>query len=150
MRTRSTTLRDEMLGRMTRLEARSSGTGPTSPLARYLSFGDYLDASYGDPVLARALADQITSENPGVVPPSWVSQIAGIGTFTRPAVTALGGAKSLGSTGMTLDYPYLDPALDLDTVVAEQAAEKTEIASVKVKILRGSNPIETYAGGSDV
>jgi hypothetical protein len=51
---------------------------------------------------------------------------------------------------MSLDYPYLDPALDLDTVVAKQLAEKTEIASVKVKLLKGSNPIDTFAGGSDV
>ena len=51
---------------------------------------------------------------------------------------------------MELDWPYLDPALNLDTIVAKQAAEKTQIASVKVKILKGSQPIDTYAGGSDV
>jgi hypothetical protein len=122
----------------------------SGPLARFLTFGDYLDAAYGDPLLARALADQITTENPGVVPPAWVSTIAGIGTFTRPAITALGGARSLGSSGMELDWPYLDPALDLDTIVGQQIAEKTEITSVKVKILKGSSPIATYAGGSDV
>jgi hypothetical protein len=143
-------LREDLVGRMTRLEARSSGGSSGGPLGRFLTFGDYLDASYGDPVLARALADQITTENPGVVPPSWVSTIAGIGTFSRPAVTALGGARSLGASGMELDWPYLDPALDLDTIVAAQLAEKSEIASVKVKILKGSSPITTAAGGSDV
>ena len=144
-------LREEMLGRMTTLEARSAGRSSSGgSLGRFLTFGDYIDAAYGDPLLARALADQLTTDNPGVVPPSWVSTIAGITTFTRPAVTALGGPQSLGSTGMELDFPYLDPALDLDTVVAKQIAEKTEIASVKVKILKGSNAIETYAGGSDV
>jgi hypothetical protein len=145
-------LRTDMLDRMTRLEAagRSSSGGVSGPLARFLTFGDYLDAAYGDPLLARALADQITTENPGVVPPAWVSTIAGIGTFTRPAITALGGARSLGSSGMELDWPYLDPALDLDTIVGQQIAEKTEITSVKVKILKGSSPIATYAGGSDV
>jgi len=51
---------------------------------------------------------------------------------------------------MELDWPYLDPALNLDTIVAKQATEKTQIASVKVKILKGSQPIDTYAGGSDV
>ena len=70
--------------------------------------------------------------------PAWVATITGILVRPRPAITALGGARSLGSTGMELDWPYLDPALDLDTVVAKQAAEKTEIASVKVKILTGS------------
>jgi hypothetical protein len=143
-------LRTEMLGRMTALEAMGRGSPGGGPLARFLTFADYIDASYGDPLLARALADQITTDNPGVVPPSWVQTIAGIGTFTRPAITALGGAQSLGDTGMELDWPYLDPATDLDAIVAVQAAEKTEINSVKVKILKGSSPIATFAGGSDV
>jgi hypothetical protein len=51
---------------------------------------------------------------------------------------------------MVLNWPYLDPALDLDAVVALQAAQKTEINSVLVKILTGSAPIQTWAGGSDV
>jgi Escherichia/Staphylococcus phage prohead protease len=144
-------LRSEMLDRMTRLEATGrSASGPGGPLARFVTFADYLDASYGDPVLARALADQLTTDSPGIVPPSWVQTIAGIGTFTRPAVTALGGARSLGDSGMELDWPFLDPALDLDSIVGVQAAEKTDIVSVKVRILKGSSPIATYAGGSDV
>jgi hypothetical protein len=146
-------LRSELVGRMIALEG-GQASGSPSPLARFASFGAFVDAAYADPsaapLLARALADQLTTDSPGVVPPSWVSNIAGIIARPRPAVQALGGARSLGSEGMELDWPYLDPALDLDTIVAKQAAEKTEIASVKVKILKGSNPIETYAGGSDV
>ena len=76
--------------------------------------------------------------------------MAGILGFARPAVNALGGPASLGPTGMELDWPYLDPALNLDTIVAKQTAQKTEIASVKVKILKGSQAIDTYAGGTDV
>jgi hypothetical protein len=79
-----------------------------------------------------------------------VQNIAGISAFARPAVTALGGPRSLGASGMDLEWPYLDPATPLDTIVAKQAAEKTEIASVKVKILKATQPIDTYAGGSDV
>jgi HK97 family phage prohead protease len=146
-------LRSEMFGRMAALEA---GRGPngTAPLARFASFGAFVDASYNDPdaapLLARALVDQLTTDNPGVIQPAWVTDIKGILARPRPAIQALGGARSLGSSGMELDWPYLDPALDLDTIVGKQAAEKTEITSVKVKILKGSNPIETYAGGSDV
>jgi uncharacterized protein len=144
-------LRDEMLGRMTVLEARGGvGSSVGGPLARFATLGAYLDASYDDPLLARVLADQLSSDNPGVIPPSWASDIAGILGFARPAVIATGGPAPLGDSGMELDWPYLDPALDLNTVVAKQAAEKTQIASVKVKILKGSQPIDTYAGGSDV
>jgi phage head maturation protease len=146
-------LRRDLVGRMATLEA--GGRGPsTSPLARWASFGAYADAAYVDPdaapLLARVLADQLTGDNPGVVPPSWVSEVAGIMAAPRPAITALGGPASLGDTGMELDWPYLDPALNLDTLVAKQTAEKTQIASVKVKILKGSQPIDTYAGGSDI
>jgi phage head maturation protease len=146
-------LRRDMLGRFTALEARGAPMLP-HPLARFGSFGAYADAAYADadaaPLLARALADQLTTDNPGVIPPSWATEVAGILARPRPAIQALGGPASLGDTGMELDWPYLDPALNLDTVVAKQTAEKTQIASVKVKILKGSQPIDTYAGGSDV
>jgi phage head maturation protease len=147
-------VRRDLVGRMAALEARGGRGGAAHALAAYASLGDYADAVYADPalapLLARALVDQITSENPGVVPPAWVSTIAGIGTFARPAVTALGGPRSLGPSGMELDWPYLDPATPLDTIVAKQAAEKTQVASVKVKILKASQPIDTYAGASDL
>jgi len=146
-------LRDEMLGRMLALEARPNASA-SGPLARFATFGAFADAVYTNPddapLLARALADQLSSESPGVIPPAWVNDVAGILAFPRPAVTALGGARGLGDSGMEIDWPYLDPALSLDTIVAKQAAEKTQIASVKVKILKGSQPIDTYAGGSDV
>lgn len=146
-------LRTDLVGRMAMLEA-GGHIGTPAPLARFGSLGAYADAAYADaalaPLLGRALVDQLTTDNPGVMPPSWVSEVAGILARPRPAVTALGGPASLGDSGMELDWPYLDPALDLDTIVAKQAAEKTQIASVKVKILKGSQPIDTYAGGSDV
>ena len=142
-------LRRDLVGRMVALEARSSAPAPHL-LARYATFDEFATAAYDDPLLARALADQISSESPGVVPPSWASEVFGIGTFARPAVTATGGPGSLGDTGMEYDWPYVDPALPIDTVVAKQSAEKAQIASVKVKILKGSVPIDTYAGGSDV
>jgi phage head maturation protease len=143
-------LRSDMIQRLAVLEARGSGPANGGPLARFATFGEYLDASYSDPVLARVLADQLTTDNPGVIPPSWATEVAGILGFARPAVQATGGPASLGESGMELDWPYLDPALNLDTIVAKQATEKTQIASVKVKILKGSQPIDTYAGGSDV
>lgn len=147
-------LRRDMVGRFATLEAGGRAVGEPHLLARFGSFGEYADAAYVDPaaapLLARVLADQLTTDSPGVVPPAWVTEIAGIMAFPRPAITALGGPASLGDSGMELDWPYLDPALSLDTIVAKQTAEKTQIASVKVKILKGSQAIDTYAGGSDV
>jgi HK97 family phage prohead protease len=148
-------LRADMLRRFTALEAGAGrGVGPASPLARFATFAAFADAAFADPsvapLLARTLVDQITTDNPGVMQPSWIGEIGGLIARPRPAITALGGPRSLGDSGMELDWPYLDPTIDLDSVIAVQVAEKTEINSVKVKILKGTAPIATYAGGSDV
>jgi hypothetical protein len=147
-------LRTDLVGRMALLEAGGARSAAGSPLATFPTYVAYADAAFLDPtlrpLLARALVDQITPENPGVMQPTWLTEIAGILARPRPAVQALGGPRSLGDSGMEIDWPYVDPALDLDTVVAKQIAEKTEIASVKVKILKGTSPIATYAGGSDI
>jgi len=142
-------LRNDLVSRMAIIEAGGSRAG-ASPLARFDSLVEYFDAAYAEPVLGRVLADQISSLNPGVIPPAWATEVAGILGFARPAINATGGPAPLGDSGMELDWPYLDPALNLDTLVAKQATEKTQIASVLVKILKGSQAIDTYAGGSDV
>jgi len=146
-------VRRDLVGRMVALEARG-GRSSSHALAGYGSLVEYTDAAYLDPskgpLLARALLDQITTDNPGVIPPNWVGEIVGIMSRPRPAIEALGGPRSLGSSGMTIDWPYLDPALSLDAIVAKQTAQKTEINSVLVKLLKGSAPISTWAGGSDV
>jgi hypothetical protein len=147
-------LRADMQRRMTAIEAAGAGSRVVSPLARYATIVDYLDAAYADPevgqLLGRVLADQITSDNPGVMQPGWLTEVVGIMTFARPAISATGGPHALPREGMNLNWPYLDPALDLDAVIAVQAAQKTEINSVKVKLLTGVAAIATYAGGSDV
>jgi phage head maturation protease len=146
-------LRSDMLGRMTALEARGTGrAGGPHLLARWSTLGAYLADASADPesavLLARALADQITTDNPGVVPPSYLGEVRGILAVDRPAVAGFGGAAGLGSSGMSLHYPYFDG--DLATLVGKQTAEKTDIVSVKVSLKDGSFAISTYAGGSDI
>lgn len=144
-------LRGDMLGRMAALEARGSARS-ASPFAVYPTFADYLVASFDDgaaaALLARAFADQITTDNPGVMQPSYLGEVFGIIAQSRPAITAFGGARGLGASGMSLHWPFFDG--DLSVLVAKQATEKTDIASVKVSIKDGSTPVATYAGGSDV
>jgi len=145
-------LRRDMLGRMSSLEARSGSSSSSSPLARWGSLGAYLADATADPgsavLLARALADQRTVDSPGVIPPSFIADVKGIVDAARPAVDGFGGAASLGESGMSLSWPYY--AGDLTALVAKQIAEKTEITSVKVNLLEGTEPIATFAGGSDL
>lgn len=145
-------LRRDLLGRMASLEVRSGSAAGVHPMARWASLGEYLADASADPetavLLGRALADQTTADNPGVVPPSYLGEVAGIIAAARPAIDAFGGPRSLGSSGMSLHFPYFDG--NLLALVGKQAAEKTEITSVKVSLKDGQFPIETFAGGSDI
>lgn len=129
------------------------GAGPVSghPLAAYGSLGEFaraVRAGDEDALRAFAIADQITTDNPGVIPPNWMSDVQGIVDRGARAITALGGPASLGEAGMTVDWPYFDG--NLSAIVGAQAAEKTEVTSVKVSLKKGTTPLGTFAGGSDV
>lgn len=121
------------------------------PLGRFATFAEYARARWSDPTvpsLTAALADQITTNNPGVVPPAWLQEVRGIVEVGRPLIGALGGARSAPESGMEVDWPYFDG--DLYALVAEQAAQKTEITSVRVDLKRGMAALKSYAGGSDL
>jgi phage head maturation protease len=145
-------LRTDLVGRMARVEAMGGRSRGVHPLAKWETLGAYLIDASGNPddavLLARALADQITGDNPGVMGPSFIQTVYGIIAANRPAIGAFGGPRSLGDSGMSLHFPYFDG--NLLALVAKQTVEKTEITSVKVSLKDGSFPISTFAGGSDI
>lgn len=96
----------------------------------------------------RALLDQITTPNTGLIPPAHLTEAVGIINEGRPTVEAFGGARSLPETGMDLDWPQLVPLAG--RAIAEQVAQKTEVVSRVVSFTRGATPIRTYAGASDI
>lgn len=101
--------------------------------------------------MRRALAD-ITSTsgaNAGVMTPGVSTEVYGIVSLGRPAITAFGGPRALGDgTGLSIDWPYFDGTLS--SYVAAQSAQKAEIASATVDIKKGTEPLLTYAGGADI
>lgn len=145
-----TELRDE-LARATTVPAGLVYAAPVHPLAEYRSMVDYADAVYaGDAapdLLFRALADQVTTTNPGVIPPGWVNNVFGILEQSRPLIDAF-GTEPLPPAGMDVNWPYFNG--DLLTLVGEQATQKTAITSVVVNLLKGTAALHTYAGGSDI
>lgn len=98
---------------------------------------------------AFAVPDQVTSENPGVVPPGWRTDIKANVQRRQPAIRAF-GTIGLPDSGMTASWPYLDPALDIDGIIAEQLTEKAELQGVDIKILKGDEPIRTAGAVSDI
>ena len=130
------------------------------PLARFTSLFDYAYARHhgrmfgtGEPVghvpdLQAVWVDQITTNNPGVMAPHWLTSVIGIVGTGRPFITGLGGPLSAAGSGMQVNWPYYDG--DLMTLVGRQLTEKTEITSVRVDIKTANAPLLTFAGGSDL
>jgi hypothetical protein len=132
-------------------ELSTARAGRAHLLSRFATLSDYVRAARSgdaDALAAFAIADQITADNPGVIPPAWMSEVHGIVNRGARAINALGGPASIGDAGMSLTWPYFDG--DLAAIVGKQAAEKTDVTSVKVSLKKGAADLGTYAGGSDV
>ena len=121
---------------------------PVHPLAQYRSFSDYRLAVWNGKEESRALFDQVTGDNPGLMPPVWMNEIRGIVDLGRRAITALSGPMSPGDSGMTVNWPYFTGSL-LD-IIELQAAEKDQVNSVQISFLKGAADLETFAAGSDI
>jgi HK97 family phage prohead protease len=130
------------------IEARSYVAAPEAhELAQYRSLGDYRMAVLNGDIEARALFDQVTGDNPGVMPPNWSSIVRGIFDLGRPTINAF-GVESAGTTGTTFNWPYWSG--DLTDIVAEQVDQKDEVNSVQISLLKGTATLKTYAAGSDI
>ena len=118
------------------------------PLAKYRSFGEYSKAVLAGEVESRALVDQITSNNPGVMPPNWSLNVRGIISLGRRVITGVGGPESAGTTGLDFNWPYFDGTLT--DIVEAQASQKGEVNSVRIDLEKGTATLATYAAGSDI
>lgn len=106
-----------------------------------------LRTALSDAVHERALVDQITGDNPGLMPPAVIRQAAVIVNRGRPGISAI-GTDPLPADGMTVSWPIL--TTPLTGLIAKQTAEKAAVVSAKVSFGNATSPIATYAGGSDV
>jgi uncharacterized protein len=130
------------------VEARSFTSEPVHPLAQYRDFGAYSKAVLAGEVESRALFDQVTDNNPGVMPPNWMLQVQGIIDLGRRVITGVGGPMSAGTAGMDINWPYFDGSLT--AIVEAQANEKDEVNSVAINLEKGTATLDTYAAGSDI
>jgi hypothetical protein len=95
-----------------------------------------------------ALVDQVTADNLSLVQPHMLTEVYGRIDQERRVITALGGPSSIGSSGMTVNWPTFTG--DLTAIVAAQTAEKAPINSVKISFGSANEPLVTYAAGSDI
>jgi hypothetical protein len=121
------------------------------PLA---AFGSFREFAAGDPdkrealQTAFAIPDQITGNNPGVIQPGWRTEIKMRLDARRPAIEGTGGSISLPDSGMDVNWPFFDG--DLDTIVAQQLDQKSELSGVRIDIEKGSASIKTAGTVSDI
>lgn len=144
--------------------AGARGTDPFADLRGFRTFGQLVAAagqagasrelrSYAARAIAQRALDDTTSNsgaNAALLTGNLsVREIAGIVSRGRPAITAFGGPRPLGTaTGMTVTWPYFDGTLT--DFVGAQSAQKAEITSASLDIKLGTETLVTYAGGSDV
>ena len=145
----------DQVGAQLRAELAAAAAGGRHPLAQFAREADYVRAaaaSEGEEhtrlVAAFAVPDQVTGDNPGVMAPQWRSVIQMNLDARRPAITGTGGPIGLPDSGMSANWPYW--AGDLDLIIGPQAAEKTDLAGVKISILTKSQPILTAGTVSDI
>jgi HK97 family phage prohead protease len=143
---------DNIDATIARMEAQwATPSAPAAdPFAQYADIGEYAKAVYrGDvsPEVARTFADQITSQNDGLNPVGWITDIKRIVFLGRRAINAFGGPGPLPASGMSIKYPFLSSS---NTLVGVQSTQKTEITSARIDIDDGDGTISTYAGGSDI
>jgi uncharacterized protein len=129
------------------IEARAFTADPVHPLAAYRTFGEYSKAVLAGEIESRALTDQITDNNPGVMPPTFIQDVKGIIDLGRRVITAM-GTETAPAAGMEINWPYY--AGDLTAIVSQQATEKDEVNSVRIDLAKGTATLDTYSAASDI
>jgi len=126
-----------------RLEAVVNTSEPIHPLAQFRDMKGYLQAVRTGDLEERAVNLSALSEQTGLVPPTWLTEIKGVLDRGRPCINAVGGPRSAGTTGLDIKWPTF--AGDLSAIVAAQANEGDEANSADIDILVGSATLATYA-----
>ncbi|MDG1266053.1 MAG: hypothetical protein P8O03_06980, partial [Ilumatobacter sp.] len=143
-------LRDD-LTREISVTAERSDANPYADLLEFDNFGSLTQAAFRDKdlndQLHRALSNQLTTKNPGVMLPNDVQEIKRIVETSRPTINSF-GSEQLPASGMSVEFPYTDT--DVSALVGVQSAEKTAITSVQIEIKQGTAAVATYSGGSDI
>jgi hypothetical protein len=97
------------------------------------------------PMQKRALADNISADNPGFMPVVYSNDLIGIIDASRPFMEST-TRIDMPASGLQISYPRITQR----PLVAEQETEKTEVASRKVTTDRVTKDIRTFAGAGDL
>jgi len=95
--------------------------------------------------IQRALANQTTADNAGILPVTIVGDVVNVIDASRPVFSSF-TSRPMPQLGKTFQRPIIGQ----HTLVAKQTAEKTELASQKLTITGINLTKETYGGALDI
>jgi HK97 family phage major capsid protein len=93
--------------------------------------------------LTRAVANTLTPDIPGLVPPQHLAQITDVINKSRPIVS---NSRNVPLSSGKLTYPKITQR----PVVGKQTTEKTELPSQKMTVAMQEITAETYGGSGDL
>ncbi len=156
---------EQITGRLEALEERTRASfsipsgGPSAELPARALRGDWMSAVLRmlsgervNDVQTRALADLITSDNVGVVPDAFTSEIIGVIDPRRPFLQST-RKLDLPNAGMSLVVPKIvtRPTAGVQAKYGDESfPEKTDITSTATSITNVTFDAITIAGGGDV
>lgn len=116
-------------------------TEAVHPLAEFRNAAEYAKA-IATGVEERIADVSILSEQTGLIPPTWLSDIKGVLDRGRPCINAIGGPMGAGDAGLTISWPTFGG--DLSAIVAAQT-EGNEPNSVEIKFVSSSATLGAFA-----
>ena len=93
----------------------------------------------------RALADNISDDNPGFIPVVYSNDLIGVIDNSRPFIQTT-RSIDMPDNGLQISYPRITQRPS----VAEQTTEKTEVSSRKITTDRITADVRTFAGAGDI
>jgi len=92
---------------------------------------DYIRAADGQARRIEAANDSFTT-NPAFSPTIFSPTVIDTSLMTRPTIDALGGARALSASGMTISHPKITTNATISTVAESQSTAATQIVSAYV------------------
>lgn len=89
---------------------------------------DYIRAADGQAQKIQAANDSFTT-NPAFKPVQYISSVIDTSVMTRPTIDALGGARALAASGMTISHPKITTNATIGTVAEGASTAATQIVS---------------------
>jgi HK97 family phage major capsid protein len=93
--------------------------------------------------LNRAVANTTTADIPGLLPPTWLTEIMQVINRQRPVVES---SRRINLTSGKLHYPRITQR----PIVSKQGAEKTETPSQKMTVIMVEKVASTFLGAGDL